>query len=237
MKHVVGLIASLLLLVVASSAQSNQAVGNSDVYHVHFAKAALGQTKALENDLKKQDPKAPMPGHYIVLRHQDGDDWDYLVIEHLGKKFTIDPAEYTPPPAGAPANGAWHTDTFVAGPGWDVFAKEMGLDADSAKTAASVYVVATWRAAPGHRQDLLKLLTARDANSKVPTGNVVVAHLEGGPWNFLTLERFNSWQDYATNEAATQDAQGWYDIRDHGVWHHDTITTRVATTGASPASK
>ncbi len=219
-----------MLLSTCLIAQSNQAAPTAtDVYHVHFAKAALGQAKALESELKNQDPKAPMPGHYLVLRHQDGDDWDYLVIEHLGKKFTIDPAEYSAPPVSAPATGAWHADTFVVGPTWDVFAKEMGLGADSGKTSGSVYIAATWRAAAGHRQELAKILTARDANSKVPMGSVVVAHMEGGPWNFLTVDRYNSWQDYAADQAATQDGQGWYEIRNHGIWHHDTIATRIAT--------
>jgi len=170
-----------------------------------------------------------MPGHYLVLRHQDGDDWDFAVIEHLGKKFTIDPAEYSPPPAGTPATGAWHTDTFVIGPNWDTFVKEMRLN-DAGK-AGSVYVVATWRAAPGQRQELDKLLSSHDATSKVPTGNVTMMHIEGGPWMFFTLDRFNSWQDYAANQAATQDSPEWYEIRNYGAWHHDTITTRVATTG------
>ncbi len=232
MKHVAVVIATLFLFAGAASAQANQAAAaNSDIYHVHFAKAALGQARALQNDLAKQDPKAPMPGHRLVLRHQDGDDWDFMAIEHLGKKFTLDPAAYAPPPANAPALGAWHTDTFVVGPAWEVFAKEMGLGADAAKNAGSVYIVATWRAAPGHRQELAKILTSQNPDSKVPTGNVVVAHIEGGPWNFLTLQRYNSWQDYAADEAATQDAQAWYDIRDHGVSHHDTITTRVASAG------
>ena len=125
MNRVVVGVAALVLLAVGANAQAQSA--NTDVYHVHFVKAALGQARALENDLKKQDPKAPMPGHYLVLRHQDGDDWDYAAIEHLGKKYTIDPAEFTPPPAGTPARVAWHTHTFVSGPSWDVFAKEMGL--------------------------------------------------------------------------------------------------------------
>ncbi len=64
-------------------------------------------------------------------------------------------------------------------------------------------------------------------NSKVTTGNVTLTHMEGGPWNFLTLQRFNSWQDYATDSAANQDGQGWYEIRNSGAWHHDTLTTRV----------
>ena len=32
----------------------------------------------------------------------------------------------------------------------------------------------------GHRTELAKTLTARDADSKVPTGNVPVTHIEGG---------------------------------------------------------
>lgn len=218
----------VVLLSVCLMAQSNQsAPAATDVYHVHFAKAALGQAKALENQLKQQNPKSTMPGHFLVLKHQDGDDWDYMVIEHLGTKVTINPADYSAP--AGPAVGAWHTDTIVAGPSWEVFAKEMGLGQDMAKTAGSVYIVAPWRAAPGHRQELEKALTARDANPKVPIGTVVVAHMEGGPWNFLTLSRYNSWQDYAADEAASQNSEGWYTIRDHGVWHHDTICTRIAT--------
>lgn len=226
MNRVALIVGSLVLAGVAVNAQESQ-TAYTDIYHVHFVKAALGQAKALENELKKQDPKAPMPGHFLVLRHQDGDDWDYAVIEHLGKKYTIDPADMTPP-SSAPL-GAWHTDTFASGPTWDVFAKEMGLG-DSGKTG-SVYVVATWRPAPGHRQDLIKTLTAHDANSKVQSGSVILRHMEGGPWTYFTLDRFNSWQDYATNEAATQDSEGWYEIRNHGAWHHDTITTRVAPAG------
>src|SRR5216110_1047731 len=61
----------------------------TDVYHVHFTKAALGKAVQLGDWLKTPDPKAPMPGHFIVLRHQDGDAWDYAVIEHLGTKATV----------------------------------------------------------------------------------------------------------------------------------------------------
>jgi len=223
MNRVALILGSLVLAGAAANAQESQ-TANADIYHVHFVKAALGQTKALENNLKNQSSKAPMPGHFLVLRHQEGDDWDYVVIEHLGKKYTIDPAEMTPPPAAALS--AWHTDTFASGPSWDVFAKEMALEKSGA-----VYVVATWRPAPGHRQDLVKAVSARDASSKVQTGSVILRHMEGGPWTLFTLDRFNSWQDFAADEAASQDSEGWYEIRNHGAWHHDTITTRVATTG------
>jgi hypothetical protein len=47
----------------------------TDVYHVHFAKAALGKAAQLGDWLKTPDPSNPMPDHFIVLRHQDGDAW------------------------------------------------------------------------------------------------------------------------------------------------------------------
>src|SRR6266571_5546068 len=110
----------------------------TDVYHVHFAKAALGKSAELADVLKKQAPDAPMPGHMIVLRHQEGDAWDYCVIEHLGTKATVD-ASRPAPPTSQMALGDWHTDTFVNGPTWVTFAKELGID-DATKSTASAYV-------------------------------------------------------------------------------------------------
>ena len=106
--------------------------------------------------LKNKAPNAPMPGHYIVLRHQDGEDWDYAVIEHLGTKATVDAAG-NPSAFAVRDLSAWHGDTFVERPAWPEFAKAMGLD-DAAKSAGSVYVVSVFRAAPGHRDELEKSL-------------------------------------------------------------------------------
>src|SRR5215475_15672558 len=58
----------------------------TDVYHVHFTKAALGKAVQLGDWLKMPDPNNPMPEHFIVLRHQSGDAWDYVVITHLAQK-------------------------------------------------------------------------------------------------------------------------------------------------------
>ena len=61
----------------------------TDVYHVHFAKAAPGQAAALGKSLMVPDKTAAMPDHFVVLRHQEGDDWDYVVISHLGPKAEV----------------------------------------------------------------------------------------------------------------------------------------------------
>src|SRR5919204_2892308 len=48
----------------------------TDVYHVHFTKAALGKAAQLGDWLKTPNSNNPMPNHFVVLRHQDGDAWD-----------------------------------------------------------------------------------------------------------------------------------------------------------------
>jgi heme-degrading monooxygenase HmoA len=231
LKSTCTLLLALLLFVSVSVAQ-NAPPARTDVYHVHFAKAALGKAAEEADYLKAGVPNSAMPGHHLVLRHQDGEDWDYAVIQHLGAKATIEAAG-TPVPEAARDLSAWHTDTFVNGPPWAEFAKAMGIDEGSAaKTAGSVYVVSVYRAAPGHREQLEKSL-GQAAPGDTASGNVLMQHLEGGPWQYLTVVRYNSWQDFATGEAKSvpdtnKASGGWMQLRDHSSFHNDTLTDRIA---------
>jgi hypothetical protein len=90
LKRICTLLFALLLFASVSPAQS--APARTDLYHVHFAKAALGKGAELGEYLKTADPNVPMSAHHIVLRHQDGEDWDYAVIQHLGTKTTVEAA-------------------------------------------------------------------------------------------------------------------------------------------------
>ena len=205
----------------------------TDVYHVHFTKAALGKAVQLGDWLKTPDPKAPMPEHFVVLRHQDGDAWDYVVISHLGPKATVEAAG-TAVPSDKRDLSEWHNDTFVNGPSWEEFTRAMGIDGDSAtKTAGSVHVVSVYRPAPGHREGLEKMLSEAPQSPDTSAGNVLLQHLEGGPWTFLTIARYNSWEDYATGKKnsvaqTTKKDSGWARLRDHIAFHNDTITDRLA---------
>ena len=205
----------------------------SEVYHVFFVKAALGKAAELADFLKKPDPNATNPGHSILFRHQDGDEWDYAMIDHIGPKATVEiPA--TPMPTSAQGLMESHNDTFVSGPPWTEFAKAMGIDADAAKSAGSVYVVSVYRAAPGHREQLDKMLSEPpNGATDTSSGNVVMQHLEGGAWNFLTVVRYDSWEKFATNEknsvAQTNKKEGgWFELRSHAAFHNDTLTDRIA---------
>ena len=50
----------------------------TDVYHVFFGYAVPGKAAELLEFLKTPDPNASGPSHSIILRHQDGDAWDYV---------------------------------------------------------------------------------------------------------------------------------------------------------------
>jgi hypothetical protein len=206
----------------------------TDVYHVHFTKAALGKAVQLGDWLKTPDRSNPMPDHFIVLRHQDGDAWDYVVITHMGTKATVEAAGTTVPPDKRNLS-EWHTDTFVNGPSWEEFTRAMGIDADSkSKTAGSVYSVSYYRPAPGHREQLEKMLSeAPTGRGDTTAGNVLMQHLEGAGWTFLSIARYNSWNDFATGEKdavaqTTKPDSPWYRLRDHTDFHTDTLTDRIA---------
>src|SRR6476620_11315567 len=102
------------VVVSAASPQSAPPATGTDIYHVMFTKAAPGQAAELAKVLVTPDTTGPMPDHFIVLRHQEGDDWDYVVIHHLGPKAEV---VGTPPATPNPARPftAWHNDTFAAG--------------------------------------------------------------------------------------------------------------------------
>jgi hypothetical protein len=214
----------------AASAQNQPAPGGTDVYHVHFTKAAPGQAAALGKALAVPDKSAPMPDHFIVLRHQEGDDWDYAVIQHLGQKTEVTAAPG--PPDATRDLRVWHTDTFVSGPSWAEFTRQMGIGG-SAAAGNLVYVVGVHRAVAGHREQLEKSLNApASPSSKIQTGNLFLQHLEGSDWTFLTVTRYNSWQDFATERAEAAagtgaSAGGWADIRQHSAFHRDTIADRI----------
>jgi hypothetical protein len=215
---------------IAVSSQTQPApAGGSDLYHVQFTKAAPGQAAALGKALMQPDSTAPMPDHFIVLRHQEGDDWDYAVIQHLGPKAAVTAGP--PPPSPARDLRAWHSDTFASGPSWGDFTRQMGIGGSG--SASAVYTVGVHRTLPGHRDQLEKALNApAPPTSKIQTGSVFLQHVEGSEWTFMTITRHNSWQDFAADRveaaaAAASTPGGWSDIRQHSAFHRDTIADRI----------
>jgi len=217
----------------SAAAAGSTTAGRTDLYHVHFANAAVGKAKELGEELKKPAPDASAPGHLIVLRHDDGDSWDYCVITHLGTKATVE-ANRPPAPPSLMALYAAHTDTFCAGPSWTEFAKQMGLD-DASKSKASAFVVSVYRPASGQREALDKFLNEPpDRATDSSAGRLTLQHLEGAAWNFLSVQRWNSWTDYGKDNVASvaqmgrNQQGGWFKLRDLISFHTDTLCDRLA---------
>jgi hypothetical protein len=211
------------------AATNSAAPARTDVYHVHFTHAAPGKANALGDSLKQPDPTAPMPGHSVVLRHQDGDSWDYVAIEHLGTKATLDAARPAPASAAARDASDWHTDTYVNGPAWADFAKALGINEGAGKSA--IYIVSVYRTIPGHREQLDAILSTQSPGDPA-AGNVVLQHLEGAAWTFMAVARYATWEDFVKSEtnAAADQAKGtgdWAKLRDHSSYHTDTLADRI----------
>ena len=227
------LAATLLAMGLASPAdaqnlQPSTAPTLSDVYHVMFVKAVPGQAATILPGLQRQNAIGGVPDHKLMLRHAEGDDWDYVLIQHLGPSVTLttksapvaQPAAKEPTMAGTVER---HSDSYVAGPSWELFSKSMDINADP----TGVYVVGVLRAVPGHTAQLRAALDQPDPNAKVPVSHVTLQHIEGDDWNFLSIDRFNSWQDFAANRVANPTGgKGWLDIRQHVASHRDTIAER-----------
>lgn len=78
----------------------------------------------------------------------------------------------------------------------------MGIDGGSAsKTSGSVYSVCYYHPTPRHREQLEKILSeAPSTPNDTTAGNVLMQHLEGGPWTFLSIARYNSWDNFAEDQ-------------------------------------
>lgn len=238
--------ASCLLVALAASAQQPPPTGGSpaasnrtDLYHIHFVKAASGKATELLNSIRNPPPETVMPTHALILRHLEGDDWDFAVIQHAGNKVTLD----TTGPVTGPAREfrAWHNDTYAQGPAWPEFAKAMGIgqpQAGAAPAGKDLYIVTAYRGAAGHRTQLEETIKRVAASGLRPADSVLLQHREGSAWDYLYVTRYNGWKDLAAQQedpeaeargrraGLTQDAG--LELRQHMAAHHDTIAERVA---------
>src|SRR5438477_6043249 len=141
------------------SAAASSTPARNDVYHVYFGKAAPGKAVQLAEMLKTPNPKDPMPGHFILLRHQEGDAWDYCLITHIGAKATVEATPFQVPAAMHDVSD-WHNDTFVNGPAREELTKAVAISDDAkSKSGGSVFAVPVFRPTLGHVDDLAQLLS------------------------------------------------------------------------------
>ena len=102
----------IALATATASAQAPSAPAPAtDVYHVHFTKAVPGQAAALGKALSVPDKTSPMPEHFVVLRHQEGDD-SGQALQRCHDGLRADPGAF------APAEATWIVRRVAELQGW-----------------------------------------------------------------------------------------------------------------------
>ena len=221
------LFAATLLAQTPTQPQSQQPA--LELYHIHIAKAAPGKLPQLIEAYNNGPAPAANEPQFtpVMLRHREGGEWDLITITPLGRQITIS--------AEAPSQAIqdfnqrvapltdWHSDTFVLGPSWAAVQKALIV-----AKGEPVYIVSDYRSLPGHRAQLRQVLDRGAQTDRT----VLFAHIEGAPWNFLGVTRYDSWAEMGapppqpTAGTAAQD-QGLA-LREHLAVHHDTIAVYVS---------
>ncbi len=227
--------------------QATSTTGAQEIYHAHFVKAAPGKLPELIDAYRNLPSDMTSSAPPLILRHVEGDDWDLLVLTPLGKEDKITAAG----PSRADEQffqrlrplSAMHTDTITRGPAWSVASAALMIQkpgvevaGTSGSTATPVYIVSTFRALPGHREQLEQVL--RRLAAVQPGHDVTLQHMEGSAWDFLMVSRYDSWaalaQDESTPDMQSLRAQSFrsadgpsLELREHLAEHHDTLAVRV----------
>jgi hypothetical protein len=225
-------IATLVVAVAPLSPLQHQHVvaqGAEHVYHITAVRAAPGRFADLLKVLTAPAPDAPP--FSVVFRHREGDEWDFLLVDYEGERATIQVAPQQPAAAGPsfPDVVAWHGDSYAAGPPLEEFRKALNLQTTQAAAGRrEVYILNAYSAAAGH-YDQLRTTLAKAAG-QTPGRAVTLRHLEGAPWQFLLITRYDSWRALADDMApaetpAAPAGDPGLELRQHISRHTDTIAT------------
>jgi hypothetical protein len=221
--------------------------GGGHIYRVSVFRAAPGRVSELEKLLTTQEPSpgAAAGDFAVVFRHRQGSEWDFMTVEHLGEQTSIDLRSGPPAQPDSPLSqsAAWHMDTFAAGPPLEEFRRVLNLQGGSSQSGTAkpgVYAVSDYVAAAGHRGQLRQVLN--DIAGDTPGRTVTLTHVEGAPWNFVTIVRYDSWQQFGQEEDAASAPTGksatpdrGLALREHAALHHDTLVTVQKVSGPAAA--
>jgi hypothetical protein len=221
-----------------AAAQPTQSQPAPHVYHLTAMRAVPGRASELLKLLTAPPSAGQAASDFaVVFRHREGHEWDFLLIEHMGASATVSvgPAPQADSPFSQVA--AWHGDTYAAGPPLDEFRRALNLTAAPAagqSPSRAIYAISDYMTAPGHRTQLRQQLD--QIASQTPGRSVTLTHVEGAPWTFVAITRYDSWRQFADEQDA-EDAETAKNtsskgpgllLREHMAMHHDTLANVAA---------
>lgn len=218
----------------SSLAAQGGAQAQRHVYHITAVRAVPGQAASLLK-LVSQPADPPDSDYTVIFRHSEGNEWDFLQVEHMGTTATVQPG-----PAPAATNSpfaqmaAWHQDTFAVGPSLDEFRRALSLPATAGAAAPGVYLIGEYTAAPGHAVQMRQVL--QQIAAERPMKTVLMQHLEGAAWGDLSIQHYANWREFADEQdrdaaAAAKNPSApdvGLQLREHMSAHHDSFATVVS---------
>jgi len=231
-------IAALVAVVVATPLAGEvcaQTPLTGDVlYRVTWLRAGPGRLQDLVTHMKTVASKGAGPPRPLVIRHSQGDQWDFMVLVPVGSYAT----HFASPEAASPlAPGelvAWQEDEFVRGP--DI------SQIDSFRSAR-LFHVEMFDALAGKSAELIREREMENAylDAVGRPINAIFRRELGASWDVFTVGAYRDWRHYGERDLiaperaaaaakaagfATDEAIGPY-MRSLINTHHDTLATRV----------
>jgi hypothetical protein len=211
-----------------------------DTYKVSLFRAAPGEMLSLLADLKDRAVDYDAATLPVIIRHSQGDHWDYMVVEYAGelakyvgsKNQTIFTPAYGDPFYSLIAH---HEQVFMHGPGADAFQK---LNDDFNYFHIEMFV-----ALPGKQEELLKERQMENVYLEEigRDPNLVFTSVMGSGWDNMTLGGYRDIKHFAESadipldvEDAAAKKAGFKDIYDLSPYlrslilrHNDTLGNKV----------
>ena len=233
------LLAILVLAGVGSAAQAQEpGTGFETLYRVTLLRAAPGQFNDLLGDMKNRAARHD----YHILRHSQGDHWDFMTLEPLGSYA----AWFDPKHANRQVlDAAWreHLDRLASYRSeWFVF----GPDHEQVKQGVEnndLYHVEMFRALAGHKIKLLRQRAMENDYLKrtKQVVNLVFKGDQGGDWDVMTIGFHKSLKRFAEGSPMTPEQKdevarqvGFQGVSDIGPYlrsllesHNDTLAVSV----------
>lgn len=227
-------IAVVLAVAFAAEAGAQTPLTGDVLYRVTWLRAGPGRLQDLVAHMKAVASKRSGPSRPLVIRHSQGDQWDFMVLAPVDS-YAAHFASADAASSRAPAElVAWQEDEFVRGP--DVWKIE-GFE------SARLFHVEMFNALAGKSPELIREREMENAYLAAvgrPV-NAIFRRELGASWDVFTVGAYRDWRHYAERDliaperaAAAAKAAGFASDEAVGPYmrslintHHDTLATRV----------
>lgn len=233
-RRATGIATVAMALGLAAAAGAQPPLAGDVLYRVTWLRAGPGRLLDLVAHMKQAAARGSGPSRSLVIRHSQGDQWDFMVLAPAGSYG----AHFASPDAVLPLAPAelvaWQEDEFVRGP--DIW-KIDGFE------SARLFHVEMFNALAGRTAELVREREMENAylGAVGRPVNAIFRRELGASWDVFTIGAYRDWRHYGERDliaperaAAAAKAAGFASDEAIGPYmrslintHHDTLALRV----------